>query len=210
MPDESYAFCNVMFAPQIKEFVKGSARFESDIEYDLGPPKILLHDEINFGVNVSHLMWSASDSAIRLARLSASNETLETSDDHSFESQKVELMFRSDFPLLVGVEIPLSTPKVVIPGAISSRAVQPIREGALPLFDKSFWSDYGTQCGAHDIPAFLEIYDDAFLLIFSNVGELCWYNEMNAVLLGEGNAFIGIAHRFSSANFRAQLLAPSL
>jgi hypothetical protein len=198
-----------MFAPQVKEFVSGSALFDSDIEFDLSPPKILLHDEANFGENVSHLFWSASDSAIRLKRLTGVSESLETTD-HSFESQNIELIFRSDFPLLVGAEIPLSTPKVVIPGAISSRAAQTIREGVLPLFDKLFWSDYGTKCGAHDIPTFLEIYDDGFLLIFSNVEELCWYNKANAILLGEGNVFVGIAHRFSRANFREQLIAPTL
>jgi hypothetical protein len=198
-----------MFIPRIKEFVKGSADFDLEVEFELGPPKVLLQDEENFGTNVPHLLWSASDSAIRLKRLTGVGESIETTD-HSFESQNIELMFRSDFPLLVGAEIPLSTPKVVIPGAISSRAAQPIREGVLPLFDKLFWSDYGTKCGAHDIPTFLEIYDDGFLLIFSNIGELCWYNKANAILLGEGNAFLGIAHRFSNVNLRAQLLAPVL
>jgi len=198
-----------MFTPPLKEFVRGSAQFASEVEFDLGPPKILLHDKANFGVNMSHLFWSVSDSAIRRARISAA-VTQKKIIDHSFESQNIEFMFRSDFPLMVGIEIPLSTPKRVVSGAIDSQIVNSLCENMLPLFDKSFWDEHGLKCGAHDIPATLEIYDDAFLLRFSDSGELFWYDKLNAILLGDGNTFLGIAHRFPSPNFKAQLLAPAL
>jgi hypothetical protein len=167
-----------------------------------------LHDATNFDVNVPHFFWSASDTAIRVSRFGHVKglDDPPRKLDRTFESQNIELRFRTDFALLVSFEIPLAVPKQVIQGSIDCIDNQTVREYVLPLFDADFWINSSNKCGAHDIASILEIYDDAFLLRFCADGQLCWYDKWNAIVLSDDGALIGIGHRFRDTCKRDELV----
>ncbi len=185
------------FAPQLKRFYRGSANFEAALIDDLGPAHIAIHDTAYGDSPTSHLFWSISD----CTRLSSTVDR----QSRVYNSQEIELRFRADFPLIDGVEIPLTVERVLVAGSADQIVSESQPEASIPVFTTELWEGDAYLCGSHDASPVLTLFDDAIILQFESNYDLTWYGKNAGILLDQDKRLIGVAYRNLSLDIKALL-----